>query len=365
MGLFELSGQVRKIVALAAGAIFVLVLLWLVWVGFNAIYKALFPPEPPIPVALFGKLARPPLPKTKVDFSNTVFNIDLPEGNLPSTPEGLAVYPIPGPSGTLTSLDEANKKVKVLGFRERPKKLSEVNYLWTTSDNKAKSLRMNIATGEFFFKYDHLKDPLILKGVFKIREEDAIKAAKRFLNRLRTFPEELDNELTQVRFYKQTGKKRRGATSFSEANIVEVLFYRKPIQGKYPFVQQVPKSSFVRVVLGAGQNVDTGVAEAEFVFWNIDLKNPSSYPLRTSLGAWEDFQKGKASFVLGATKQFDEIFLGEVTIGYFETKSYQAHLQPVYVFTGSGTYKGKLVDFVAYLPAVSEEHLKSEPIIKK
>jgi len=57
-------------------------------------------------------------------------------------------------------------------------------------------------------------------------------------------------------------------------------------------------------------------------------------------------------------KSYQEVFLENVELAYFETKSYQPYAQPIYIFRGSGVSNNKLVEFVAYLPAVSNDLLK-------
>ncbi len=338
--------------------ILAILFLWILWLGLRSVYRAVFPSKPPTPIASFGTISAPNLPTSKVNLTKTVFNVDLPEGSLPKTPSELIVYPIPKPTGTLSSLDKAIDQVRPVGFRDPPKKQSEVNYLWTDSQKPAKTIKLNIATGDFIYKYDHLKDPSILEGKFNLTDIDAIKQARSFLQKLNSFPEDLDNDLAKINFFKQKNKTRTSVTSFSEANAIEVLFFRNPVEDKYKMVQPISNTSHVRVVLGTNLGLERGVLEAEYSYWTIDLDNPSSYPLKNSQSAWNEFQEGKASFVKGKVASYEEIFLAEVYLAYYETKTYQPFLQPIFVFTGSGTLKGKLTEFVAYLPAIANEYLK-------
>jgi hypothetical protein len=338
--------------------ILAILFLWTLWIGLRGVYRAIFPSTPTTPSASFGTISSPNLTASKVNLTKTVFNVELPEGSLPETPTELAVYPIPKPAGTLSSLDQAIDQVRPVGFRDPPKKQSEVNYLWKDSKKPAKSIKLNIATGDFVYKYDHLKDPSILEGKFKLTDLEAIKQARKFLQKLNSFPDDLDNDLAEINFYKLKNKKRTMVTSFSEANTVEVLFFRTPIEDKYKMVQPTPNTSHVKVVLGPNLGLERGVVEAEYAYWTIDLDNPSAYPLKSSQSAWSEFQEGKASFVKGKVASYDEIFLADVYLAYYETKTYQPFLQPIFVFTGSGTTKGKLIEFEAYLPAISNEYIK-------
>lgn len=358
MGLFELSAQIRKIIALVGLFLLAIIILFILWISLRFVVRLIFPPESSTPIASFGKLSKPDLPKSKVILKTTVFNLDLPEGGLPNLPGELKVYPIPRPVGTLSSLDVANKQAHSFGFDNAPKKLSEVKYLWTDPKRKAKTLTMDIVSGYLLYKYDPTIDPSILKGTFKFTNQEAIKEARRFLKRVRSFPDDLEDGEAKINFYKQKGEKRSAVTSFSEANAVEILFFRKPLEGKYPLVLSNTNTSLVRVVLGANKSREGGIVEAEFIYWTVDFDNASIYPLKSADDAWQQFQDGGASFVKGDLESFDEIFLGNIYLAYLETNAYQTHLQPILVFTGSGAAKNILQEFIAYLPALADEFLE-------
>lgn len=357
MGLFELSGQIRKVVGVVGLIIIIIAFLWFLWLGLRGIYRAIFPQARPTPIASFGKISKPGFPKSNVDIKNTVFSIEIPEGNLPVTPTKLNVYPILRPAGTLSSLDEAKERAKSIGFRESPVKLSEVSYSWKDPKVKARSLVINIVTGELTYQFDYKKDSSILQGRFNSDEDDIIKRAKRFLQRSKSLTQDIESGSTKINFYKITSKKLSSVTSFSEANGVEVLFFRKPIDDKYPIVQSNPQTSYVKVLFGPNFQKENGVIRAEFAYWNFDFSSPSLYPLKTAQTAWEEFQQGKASFVMGSNTKYDEIFLTQVSLAYFESKSYHPYAQPVFVFTGNGSSNGSNKEFSAYLPAVSNDYL--------
>ena len=170
--------------------------------------------------------------------------------------------------------------------------------------------------------------------------------------------DDLESGPTLINFYKQSGSKRKKVTSLSEANEVEIYFFRKALDNQYAIVQPNPNISLIRVVMGANIFKERGVVEAEYSYWPFELNNSSLYPIKNSDQAWSEFQEGKASFVKGGKESYEEIFLENVKLAYFATKSYQPYAQPIYIFTGSGISKTKLVSFVAYLPAIGNEYLK-------
>ncbi len=359
MGLYDLSAQIRKILTAATVFVLFLAALWVAWIGLKGLYRLVFESKNAHPVAYYGKLSAPPLPLAKAGLTNTSFNFALPEGTFPATPKTMPVYPVPIPTGTLSSLDEANKKAHSLGFDSVPKRISDISYSWKDSNFKAKSFQMNIVTGSFLYKFDPLKDHRILKGIFQFDTSgDAVQEGIRFLKKSGSYLDDLQSGPTSLNFYKLSlkTKKRSRVTSFSEASLVEILFYRQSISNKYPFVQVNPSSSLIRVVLGTNLGIEDGVVEAEFNYWPINYNESSPYPIKDGASAWQDFQQGKASFVKGARKSYSQIFLGDMYLGYYETRNYQAFLQPVYVFTGSGKYKNNLYPFIAYLPAVSSDY---------
>ena len=358
MGLFELSSQIRKIIGVIGLIILFLIFIWFLFIGLRAIYRGFNPPPQDTPIAFFGNLPLPQLPKNNPDLSITSFNLALPEGSLPATPSEITVYSIPRPSGTLSSLDEAILKADKFGLEETPNKLNETNYLWKDPKKPAKTLDMNIITNEYIYKYNPTIDPEILKGKFKITDEKAVKEAVKFLRRVDSLPEDLEGGKTNLKFYKQSGKKRSAVSSFSEANEVEILLYRKPIEGTYPLVQANPNTSLVRVILGTNSTIERGIVEVGYTYWKFDPNSSSLYPIRTSQQAWDDFQQGRASFVTGNQKSFSEISLANISLGYFEAKPYQPYLQPVFIFEGTGISKGKKVGFTAYLPAVTDTYIQ-------
>lgn len=358
MGLFELSKRLRGVFGIIGLVIISLLVIWIIWLGARGVYNFISSQEQSNPDAFFGAISAPKLPKSDVDLTETKFQIDLPEGSLPQVPSELKVYPIPKPEGTLTSLNDSRDTVKSLEFRDDPKKISEGVYSWIGTDKKAKSIKMNIASGEFIYKYNIKKDPKIIEGKFKVDEATVIKQAKRFLGRVDSFPEDLENGPTLINFYKQQGSKRKKVTSLSEANEVEIYFFRNSLDEQYAIVQPNPDVSLVRVIMGANIFYERGVVEAEYSYWPFEINNSSLYPIKNADQAWSEFQEGKASFVKGGRESYEGMFLEKVELAYFVTKSYQPFAQPIYIFTGSGISKTKLVSFVAYLPAIAGEYIK-------
>ena len=358
MGLFDLSIRLRKVFGVVGLIIVTLIVLWFLWLAARVIYNYITTQEQTNPGAFFGTISPPNLPKSSVDLTRTSFQIDLPEGFLPQSPTELPVYPIPKPAGTLNSLEDAKNKVRSVGFTETPTRLSEAVYSWKDPINDAKSITMNIASGEFTYRYNLKKDPEIIEGKFIIDEVEAVRKGQQFLHRLGSFPEDLNDGPTVINFYRQKGTKRKRATSFSEANQVEVYYFRKSINNQYPIVQSNPDLSYIRVLLGSNLLKERGVVEADYVYWPIKYDDSSLYPIKTADQAWSEFQEGKAVFVKGVQKSYQEVFLENVELAYFETKSYQPYAQPIYIFRGSGVSNNKLVEFVAYLPAVSNDLLK-------
>jgi hypothetical protein len=163
VGLFELSKNLKSVFGIIGLIIITLGVLWILWIGAKGIYTFITSQEDTNPDVFFGTITSPTLPKSDVDLTKAKFQIDLPEGSLPQVPPELKVYPIPKPKGTLTSLEDAKATVKKLEFRDDPKKNSEGVYSWIGTENKAKSIRMNIASGEFVYKFNIKKRSRITK----------------------------------------------------------------------------------------------------------------------------------------------------------------------------------------------------------
>lgn len=362
MGLFELSDFVRKIIAGIFILILAIILLWILWPVLRSTLNVVLPTQTEVPKTSFGRLNPPDLPNTNVDLSKTTFNLDLEGGKSPEVPLELSVYPITNPTSNDSNLENAKEIAKKYDLIESPKKLSSGSYLWTDVNIPARSLKINIITGEYTYTFDSTKDTSILNGKFEITESELIDRAKNFLNEVDSFPQDFEGGKTKVNLFKQKGKKRVKVSSLTQANAVEVLFFRKPLEDKYELVGSNLNSSLIKIVLSPNSSRLNGVLDVRFVNWSINFGGASLYPLKSADTALGDFQKGKASFVIGAKKSFTSINVADVSIAYFETRSFQPYLQPIFVFKGTGITQGKSVGFIAYLPAVNDEFIEGTAI---
>ena len=95
--------------------------------------------------------------------------------------------------------------------------------------------------------------------------------------------------------------------------------------------------------IGAKRN-DKRVIQAEYTYWPLDTRSFAAYHLKTSEQAYQELQNGKAYFAQFPQNQ-TQITITNIFLAYFDGKSPQLYMQPVFVFEGE--------NFLAYVPAIA------------
>jgi len=358
MSLFEISAEVRIIIKGILIGIAVVTLLWLTFLGGRALYRALQPPKPLLPGVGFGKLPTPVV--SNANLSAVAVELDNPGGTLPSFPAQLEVYPIPEPVGKVNSLDLAAQKASQLGVAGGSKQLSPTSYRWQDPKLPAESVTIDIITGNYVYKYDWLIDPSAIAKTFSRPVEEAAKTqARGFFNQGFESGNDIKKGEATATYIKLSGKNATKVSSPSEANALEVNVFREKVKGTYDITSFNPSKSLINAIVVAEGNKK--VLLGNFTHWLVDFNAGSTYPLRSASEAFADLKASKAYIVSGKIDNLDTIKVIDIRLAYLETETYSAYLQPIYIISADAFAGRQKASFVAYLPAVSETYLTSQP----
>jgi hypothetical protein len=330
--------------------------LWLLWILVSFTYKVVFPPLPAGPDLAFGKLRQPFTFNST--FNSGLFQLDTPGGGVVIPPENLKVYEIPAIEGEFASLDNAKKIARSAGLDSDPEQLSENEWRWTNQKNPYKSLKFNIVTNNFNYKYDFVADKTALVGVFKADNDTLINRAKTSLNTFKALRDDLKNGTAKVSFWKIVGADRTLVGSSSEANAAMVELYRAPLNADNPIIEMDPTRSQINVWISPTSVSDKQIIEVNYIYYSYNLARVATYPPKTGSEAYSELTSGNAYIAQGAKEVFEEITITKTYLAYLNPNREQATLQPVFVFQGSGLVNGEKKDFLAYVPALHSDYLR-------
>lgn len=308
------------------------------------IIQKLFPSPPPAPTVTFGKLPKLPFPTNK-DLPTLTYNMQTPEGSLPTFSTQAKVYFMPIPRADLLSLDKARQEAANLGYTNNPTQISESIYQFSTPDNLS-MMEVNIVTGTFSLGYNLNSDSSPLSSR-PPTADNAGTTAKTFLNRANLLPDDLSGPVTQE-YLKVQNKQLINAISLSEANLIKINLFRKDYD-KLPAVTPNPNQANVWFVVSGDNSPTKQVVGAQFYYYPVDETQFSTYPIRTSSNAFDDLKAGKGYIANLGQNTNGKITIRRVYLAYFDAGVATEFYQPVVVFEGDN-------GFVAYVPAVTSTY---------
>jgi len=343
--LTEASIMSRKGVRYTIYSIIVFIILRSLVISGIGLYKRIFPP-PPVPATVaFGKLPKLPLPNiVKKQIS---FTLETPTGAIPEFENLQNVYFMPKISSNLLSLDYAKENAKRLGFSEEPQQTTESLYKFAHRTVPS-SMETNIITGAFSISYDLSIDPTPI-SVHPSLPEVAAQSIKSFLSGASLYPEDFVDGRIEHKFLKTEAGGFVPAISQSDANLIRIDLFRKPVN-ELPAVTNKTDESNVWFMVSGIKERGREVIAGEYHYFPVDESQVATYPIKSSSAAWEELTQGNyyaASY--GSTIEGDGIKIRKVYLAYYDAGVYTEFYQPVYVFEGDK-------DFVAYVPAVTSDY---------
>ena len=300
------------------------------------------PTPPPAPTLTFGKLPSTYFPESIE--KNFTYEVDTISGELPNLYPTAKVYKMEQQEPDILAVQKASEKVSRLGFKSRPQQISDFVYLWNDSSIPAKNLILNTKLSEFNLTSSFLEHEDLLSGKNFTNQNEPISEAKSFLKTLKFYPDDLDDEKTQVEFSILDNGKITPSTRVVSSNLATVYFFQKDIK-EIPIVYPQGKKSSMKLVIGSGRLFGQ-VLDAKFTHQKI-LDESSTYPIKTTTVAFDELKNGNA-YIVSHNGTDNKILIKKVYLAMYSEGRIQKFLTPVIVFEGNN-------DFMAYVPAITNE----------
>ena len=353
--LTESAAVARKAIKNGAIGFLGVTLLWYLGGWGVKLYRYYFPPAPPPPLSGFGELRRTNFPEEK---GRPTMVLELPTGEIPSFPDRMTVYHSPLKRSSFLNASKAVEQAAKLGFTFRPVEMSKTEYVWSSQDQLSSKLTMNIVTGQFKLVRQWQNNPGLVKLVGFKSDAQVLSAAVSFLRKSDLLPDDVLGE-ERVSYLKVDSGRLTPALSLSDADFVQVDFFRKNVEevepetkevlSSYPFYRPVPGKGLVRMVLSGSEDMNERLILFENNYHDIDYTRSSTYPVKIGAQAWEELKNG-GGLVTNDSPKTGTIKIRRMFLGYFDG-AVDDYTMPVYVFLGDK-------NFVAYVSAITDEWLK-------
>ena len=307
------------------------------------------PEPPPPPDVAFGKLPAIRFPEQK--FPEISFRLETISGGTPDLGDRATVFFMPYKKPSLLALDRAKEQAKKWRFLTEPVKVNDKTYRWVRGEEVKTVLEMNIFTGEFELNYNWRADPVIFQERALPGEKQAVMEAVNFLTFADLLPEDLDTENGKVSYLKLRGGQIVEAISLSEANMVRVDFFRKPI-GDWPVMTEDPNKGVVSFLFSGSTQSDKRIVEVSYHYFPVDYQSTATYPIKNSALAWRELQAHQGYVAaLGDNQEGKVVTIRSIYLAYLDSKTPVGYLMPIYVFEGDGGFYG-------YVSAIEDEWLE-------
>lgn len=310
------------------------------------VYHVLFPAPPAPPTIGFGIL--PPIEFPQQTSANFNYTLETPDGSLPNLGDKVNVYQINLVRPNLLALEESAIEARHLGFSGEPEQINETTFRWTNNLGAPGTLLMNIYNGRFVLSYDWSAIPgfLLSKRVIDVTQEadtvlDMLNAGKLIGSDIQLGP-------FKTTFLIAGGENLNETVSLSEADFVQLDFYRAPLEDMYEVVTPDPKKGIIRARLSRHPNI-ARVAYLEYNYLPVNYDEVETYPMKPVFQAYEELLAGQA-YIASVDPLITDVVVRRVELGYYDSYTQQQFLQPVYVFRGDN-------NFVAYVEAVKDPTL--------
>jgi hypothetical protein len=353
--LTESAEVARKSIKYGAIGFVGISILWYLGGAGIKLYKKYFPAAPPPPLVGFGELRKPQFPK---ESGRPEVLLELPTGVIPTFPDRMTVYHSPLKRSSFLDSSKAIEQAAKLGFIFKPVEMSKTEYVWSDQDQLSSKLTMNIVTGQFKMTRQWQNNPGLANLVNYKSDVQAVSAGAGFLRKSDLIPDDILEE-EKVSYLKVDSGKLTPALSLSDADFVQIDFFRQNIEeiepetkevlASYPFYRPTPDKGLVRLILSGSDNISERLILFENEYHAIDYTRLSTYPIKTGLQAWEELRNG-GGFVTDDSPKTGIIKVRRVFLGYFDG-GVDDHTIPIYVFLGDK-------NFVAYVAAITDEWLK-------
>jgi hypothetical protein len=317
------------------------------------IYRQLNPPPPPPPTVKYKVLPRPPLVSAPSLPETFNFYLETPDGttrleNLKNErvlPDQLKVFYIVRSGPDLLGLERLKERAAIMGFSSDPESVGESKYRFRKGNS---SLVLDIDSVSQTFKL--YQDALIqIPPSTPKSNQEALGALKSGLPR-NLYPTDIAEDKTKYRYFRVDGSGLSEVTSLADAEYVRVDLFRASLEDLPIYTSTYDDGQIWGIVSGGSSG--GGILELNYKYYPIDIEQFSTYPIISSLDAWNKLGSGGGTVVKLGDNPNGDITIRRIYLGYFDsTETYQKFIQPIYVFEGDN-------DFVAYVPAITDEWLE-------
>lgn len=342
--LTETSYYARKLVKFSIIGLIGLIVLRAGWIQFAKWWEMKNPPPPPAPTTAFGVLPQPKFPKGK-DVKSELLKLETVSGSTPNLGIQAKVYFMPAFRANVYGLELSTTLATKLGFSGSPVRIDEQIYEWERVGDLPGKLTVNLVTGHFSLITNWSQDQGLSQGRVPA-EASAVVAAQNYLRSTGLWTDDLTSGLTKVEYLKSEEGELKPAISQSEANFTRIHFFRAKIENNQ-VVTWNQAQALIQVTVGGGIGTKQTV-EVQYKYSPVEIGRFETYPVKTSLEAWQLLQAGKGS--IAAAGGNGQTVVRTIDLVYYDSDTPQEFMQPVYVFKGDN-------GFVGYVPAVQDKWL--------
>jgi hypothetical protein len=232
-----------------------------------------------------------------------------------------------------------------MGYSSKGTQEAETIYIFDNIKTPAK-LRINTATGVFSISYDLAGDPTPLEKKPPAAEV-ASSHISTYLSGAGLLPDDLTGP-TEVEYIKVEEGKIIQALSLSDADLVKINFFRKDTE-EYPSLTPNPGKGNVWFMASGSIEREKIIVTGEYHYFPVDEDRFETYPIKTSLAAWEELKAGGGYIAQNSSIKDAAIKIRRVYLAYYDAGVSTEFFQPIVVFEGDG-------GFMAYVPAVTPEY---------
>lgn len=348
--LTEISIATKKF-AFWSAIVFITFIILKIIIGIGIeMWKATHPTPILPPNVRFDKLPFPKFSGIATSSSGLKFSLENVEGKPPETTAAGKVYQMPKKLPTLLAADKAKKLAVKLNFPDPPEIVTSTYYRFTDPLDKLHTLEIDITTMNFKLKYDYTKKPEIFNHENTITKEQAVSEANNFIQPNNLFDESILKGIitTDILKYNSTDQTFTTATSLSETNVIRVNYFRNDLDDMKLLPAGFDKS-YNYVLYTAANTPYPRLVEVNYSFWPISFDDFATYPLKSSVSAWQDLVDGYAYVAnIGNNSAFNNIVIRKIYLSYYDSEEPQLYLQPIFVFEGDN-------NFVAFVSAISPQ----------
>lgn len=346
MTLTEVSNYVRKYLPyVILGSIIILIIYYIVQIAF-LVYRS--GQKNIVTDTVFGVISKP-IVKDASTSSGIEFTLDTIEGAPITATDTARVFFLPPSPARFGYRENVFLMAQNIGVNTQSAKYRLVNKQANFETDKQK-LTVDIGNFNFTYQYFFENEPKLFENYEIPISDEATVAAIGFLQSVGRYPEELIKGETQsiYFFHDSNTETLNQVQKNSEANLVEIDFFRPQIDGIPTVSYKFPNShNFVLGYFDAETKFQ--VLNAQMSFFEKSEAQVGIYPLKTGKQAYESLRKGEALVVKNPSGA-KNITIKKMFLAYYDPNIYQDYLQPVFVFIGEP-------EFVAFIPAVSDEYL--------